>query len=111
MSNIAAKNADAKRVERRKQRSVLWILGVDQLSQPLLHFGGGLVGERDAKDSAWSNAGLYLFRDSIRNDPCFPSPRTCQYQQGTPIGINGRFLWRIERGHENNRLKFAGQEG
>ncbi len=69
-----------------------------QAHHPLLHLGGGLVGEGHREDGAGRDALVEEPGDAVRDDPRLPASCPGEHQQGTFGGGDGATLRRVQAG-------------
>ncbi len=69
-----------------------------QAHHPLLHLGGGLVGEGHGEDGAGGDALVEEPGDAVRDDPRLPASCPGEHQQGTFGGGDGATLRRVQAG-------------
>ena len=94
--NVATQDAHAEGVERRDMGLFLASLA-EQFSDTLLHFGGGLVGERHGQNAVGWRPKIDKVRDTKRDNAGFSRARAGQDQQGSGRGFDRRSLIGIER--------------
>ena len=99
-------DADAVRVKRADLR--LLLLLAEDLGQPLVHFAGGLVGERDRQDLPGRDPGLDQVGDAVDQDPRLAGPGAGQDEE-RPAGMeHGGLLLGVESGRHPHGLTAPG---
>lgn len=101
MVDVPAEDPDAERMESRDE-GFESPLGSGKSGQAILHFAGGLVGERHGEDPVGRCSGPDQFGDAIGDDTGLARPGACEDQQRTGAVLDGGFLAWVQTGHSGS---------